>query len=147
MTTKERINSDLKDAMRARDQHKLDALRLITAAIKQIEVDERIDVDEARMLVILDKLAKQRNESITQFKSAGRDDLVQQEEFELDILHQYLPEPLSDADIKQLVDQAFIDVDAKVMSDMGKVMAQLKPLMQGRADMGKVSAMIKAKLS
>lgn len=147
MTIKERINSDLKDAMRARDQHKLDALRLITAAIKQIEVDERIDVDEARMLVILDKLAKQRNESITQFKSAGRDDLVQQEQFELDILHRYLPEPLSDADIKQLVDQAFIDVDAKVMSDMGKVMAQLKPLMQGRADMGKVSAMIKAKLS
>jgi len=147
MTIKERINSDLKDAMRARDQHKLDALRLMTAAIKQIEVDERIDVDEARMLVILDKLAKQRNESITQFKSAGRDDLVQQEQFELDLLHQYLPEPLSDADIKQLVDQAFIDVDAKVMSDMGKVMAQLKPLMQGRADMGKVSAMIKAKLS
>ena len=147
MTIKERINSDLKDAMRARDQHKLDALRLITAAIKQIEVDERIDVDEARMLVILDKLAKQRNESITQFKAAGRDDLVQQEQFELDILHQYLPEPLSDAEITQLVDQAFIDVDAKAMSDMGKVMAQLKPLMQGRADMGKVSAMIKAKLS
>lgn len=147
MTIKERINSDLKDAMRARDQHKLDALRLITAAIKQIEVDERIEVDEARMLVILDKLAKQRNESITQFKSAGRDDLVQQEQFELDILHQYLPEPLSDAEITQLVDQAFIDVDAKAMSDMGKVMAQLKPLMQGRADMGKVSAMIKAKLS
>lgn len=147
MTIKERINSDLKDAMRARDQHKLDALRLITAAIKQIEVDERIEVDEARMLVILDKLAKQRNESITQFKSAGRDDLVQQEQFELDILHHYLPEPLSDAEIKKLVDQAFVDVDAKAMSDMGKVMAQLKPLMQGRADMSKVSAMIKAKLS
>lgn len=147
MTIKERISSDLKDAMRARDQHKLDALRLVTAAIKQIEVDERIEVDEARMLVILDKLAKQRNESISQFKSAGRDDLVKQEQFELDILHQYLPEPLSDAEIAKLVDQAFIDVDAKVMSDMGKVMAQLKPLMQGRADMGKVSAMIKTKLS
>lgn len=147
MTIKERISSDLKDAMRARDQHKLDALRLITAAIKQIEVDERIEVDEARMLVILDKLAKQRNESISQFKSAGRDDLVKQEQFELDILHQYLPEPLSDTEIAKLVDQAFIDVDAKAMSDMGKVMAQLKPLMQGRADMGKVSAMIKAKLS
>ena len=147
MTIKERISSDLKDAMRARDQHKLDALRLITAAIKQIEVDERIEVDEARMLVILDKLAKQRNESISQFTSAGREDLVKQEQFELDILHQYLPEPLSDAEIAKLVDQAFLDVDAKVMSDMGKVMAQLKPLMQGRADMGKVSAMIKAKLS
>ena len=147
MTIKERISSDLKDAMRARDQHKLDALRLITAAIKQIEVDERIDVDEARMLVILDKLAKQRNESITQYKSAGRDDLVKQEQFELDIVHQYLPEPLSEIEIARLVEQAFIDVDAKAMSDMGKVMAQLKPLLQGRADMGKVSAMIKAKLS
>ncbi len=147
MTIKERISNDLKDAMRARDQHKLDALRLITAAIKQIEVDERIDVDEARMLVILDKLAKQRNESIAQFSSAGRDDLVKQEQFELDIIHQYMPEPLSDAEIATLVEQAFIDVDAKVMSDMGKVMAQLKPLMQGRADMAKVSAMIKAKLS
>ncbi len=147
MTIKEQISSDLKDAMRARDQHKLDALRLVTAAIKQIEVDERIDVDDARMLVILDKLAKQRCESITQFKAANRDDLVQQEQFELDILHQYLPEPLSDAEIKEHVEQAFIAVDAKVMSDMGKVMSYLKPLMQGRADMGKISAMIKAKLS
>lgn len=147
MTIKEQISSDLKDAMRARDQHKLDALRLITAAIKQIEVDERIEVDDARMLVILDKLAKQRSESISQFKSANRDDLVQQEQFELDIIHQYLPEPLSDAEIKEHVDQAFIAVDAKNMSDMGKVMSYLKPLMQGRADMGKISAMIKAKLS
>lgn len=147
MTIKERISSDLKDAMRARDQHKLDALRLITAAIKQIEVDERIDVDEARMLIILDKLAKQRNESIAQFKAAGRDDLVKQEQFELDILQQYLPEPLSDTEIEKLVSEAFAAVDAKVMSDMGKVMAHLKPLMQGRADMAKVSAIIKAKLS
>lgn len=147
MTIKEQISSDLKDAMRARDQHKLDALRLIAAAIKQIEVDERIEVDDARMLIILDKLAKQRGESISQFKSAGRDDLVKQEQFELDILQKYLPEPLSDDEIKALVDQAFVAVEAKSMSDMGKVMAYLKPMMQGRADMGKISAIIKAKLS
>ena len=147
MMIKERINHDLKEAMRARDKEKLGAMRLITAAIKQIEVDERIEVDEARMLVILDKLAKQRNESITQFKSAGRDDLVAQEQFELDIIAQYLPTPLTDLEISELIEQAFTDTGAQQMSDMGKVMAQLKPLMQGRADMAKVSSMIKTKLS
>lgn len=147
MTIKEQIYNDIKDAMRARDKEKLGALRLISAAIKQIEVDERIEVDETRMLVILDKLAKQRNESISQYKAAGRDDLVAQEEFELNIINQYLPEPLTEAEISKLVDQAFTDTGAQQMSDMGKVMAQLKPLMQGRADMAKVSAMIKAKLS
>jgi uncharacterized protein YqeY len=147
MLIKERINHDLKEAMRAREKEKLGAMRLITAAIKQIEVDERIEVDEARMLVVLDKLAKQRHESITQFKKAGRDDLVAQEQFELDIITQYLPTPLSDLEITQLIDQAFSDTQASQMSDMGKVMAQLKPLMQGRADMAKVSALIKAKLS
>ena len=147
MTIKEQINNDLKDTMRARDKEKLGAMRLITAAIKQVEVDERIEIDDARMLVILDKLAKQRNESISQYKAAGRDDLVAQEVFELNIINQYLPEPLSDAEISKLVDQAFTDTGAQQMSDMGKVMAQLKPLMQGRADMAKVSAMIKAKLS
>ena len=147
MTIKEQINSDLKDAMRARDTEKLNALRLVTAAIKQIEVDERIEVDETRLLVILDKLAKQRNESISQFKAAGRDDLVQQEQFELDLLIQYLPEPLTDNEIAQLIEQVLTAVDAHKIGDMGKVMAELKPLMQGRADMGKVSAMIKSKLS
>ena len=147
MTIKERITNELKDAMRARDKQKLDAMRLITAAIKQIEVDERIEIDDARMLVILDKLAKQRSESISQFSAAGRNDLVAQEEFELDLIKQYLPEPLTDDEIGQLIDQAMTDTGAQLMSDMGKVMAQLKPQMQGRADMSKVSAMIKAKLS
>ena len=147
MTIKERITNELKDAMRARDKQKLDAMRLITAAIKQIEVDERIEIDDARMLVILDKLAKQRSESISQFSAAGRNDLVAREEFELDLIKQYLPEPLTDDEIGQLIDQAMIDTSAQQMSDMGKVMAQLKPQMQGRADMSKVSAMIKAKLS
>lgn len=146
MTIKQQISDDLKDAMRARDKEKLNALRLITAAIKQIEVDERIDVDEARMLVILDKLTKQRNESISQFKAAGRDDLVQQEQYEFEIISQYLPEPLTDSEITMLIEQAFASIDTPKMSDMGKIMSQLKPLMQGRADMSQVSALIKSKL-
>ena len=147
MSIKDQINSDLKDAMRARDQKKLSALRLITAAIKQIEVDERIDVDETRMLVILDKMVKQRNESITQFTAANRVDLVEQEEFELSVINQYMPEPLSETEIANAVELAISAVKAEKMSDMGRVMAELKPQLQGRADMSKVSAMIKARLN
>ncbi|MBA2651402.1 MAG: GatB/YqeY domain-containing protein [Tatlockia sp.] len=147
MSIKDSISNDLKDAMRARDQKKLGALRLVTAAVKQIEVDERIEVDEERMLVILDKLTKQRKESIAQFQAAGRDDLVAQEQFELDIINHYLPEPLSDTDVEALISKAFAEVGASKMSDMGKIMALLKPQMQGRADMSKISALIKAKLS
>lgn len=144
---KDQIINDLKDAMRARDKKKLDALRLIAAAIKQIEVDERIEIDDARMLIILDKLAKQRNESISQFSAAGRTELVAQEEFELALINQYLPEPFNDDEITLLVDKAMVTVHAEKMSDMGKVMAELKSQLQGRADMSKVSAMIKARLN
>ncbi|WP_058526514.1 GatB/YqeY domain-containing protein [Legionella erythra] len=147
MSIKDRISNDLKDAMRARDKMKLDALRLITAAVKQVEVDERIIVDDERMLVILDKMAKQRKESIAQFNTAGRHDLVAQEQFELDLIGQYLPEPLSEDEVNQLVSAAIAEVNAEKMSDMGKVMAHLKPQLQGRADMSKVSALIKTKLS
>lgn len=147
LTLKDKIVADLKDAMRARDQKKLDTLRLITSAIKQIEVDERIVVDDARLLVILDKMAKQRNESIQQFTVAGRTDLVDQEQFELTLITHYLPEPLTDDEIARHVEQALLAVNAQQMSDMGKVMAHLKPLLQGRADMAKVSAMIKTKLT
>ncbi|QRN05172.1 GatB/YqeY domain-containing protein [Legionella sp. MW5194] len=147
MSIKDRISNDLKDAMRARDKMKLDALRLITAAVKQVEVDERITVDDERMLVILDKMAKQRKESIAQFNTAGRHDLVAQEQFELDLISQYLPEPLSEDEVNQLISQAIVEVNAEKMSDMGKVMAHLKPQLQGRADMSKVSALIKTKLS
>lgn len=147
MSIKDRISNELKDAMRARDKAKLDTLRLITAAVKQVEVDERIAVDDQRMLVILDKMAKQRKESIAQYSAAGRQDLVDQEQFELDLIGQYLPEPLSEDAIDQLINQAVKETGAEKMADMGKVMAQLKPLLQGRADMGKVSALIKAKLS
>ncbi|QMT59261.1 GatB/YqeY domain-containing protein [Legionella sp. PC997] len=147
MTIKERLNNDVKDAMRAKDKELLSTLRLITAAVKQVEVDERIEVDDERMLVILDKMSKQRKESIAQYEKANRNDLVAQEQFELDIIKKYLPEPLSEAEIKQMVQDAIASTGAEKMADMGKVMAILKPSLQGRADMAHVSAMIKAQLS
>lgn len=147
MSIKEQLQNDVKDAMRAKDQNLLKTLRLITAAIKQIEVDERIDVDEDRMLVILDKMTKQRKESIAQYEKANRDDLVAQEQFELNIIAKYLPEPLSTAEVEALIAQAIANTGAKTMADMGKVMGQLKSKLQGRADMSQVSALIKAQLS
>lgn len=147
MTLKERISNDLKDAMRAREKQKLDTLRLVTAAIKQIEVDERIEVDDDRLLIILDKMVKQRKESIYQYEKAGRDDLVSQEQFELSIINQYMPEQLSDAEIEQMVNEAIKAHDAKAIADMGKVMASIKPKMQGRADMAVVSQLVRTRLS
>lgn len=147
MTIKEQINNDIKDAMRAKDKNLLNALRLISAAVKQIEVDERIEVDDERMLVILDKMSKQRKESIAQFEKASRDDSVAQEQFELNVISKYLPEPLTDNEIEELISDAIKSTGAEKMSDMGKVMAILKPKLQGRADMAQVSARIKAKLS
>ena len=147
MSIKERLYNDIKDAMRAKDKNLLTTLRLISAAVKQIEVDERIEVSEERMLVILDKMTKQRKESITQFEKANRADLVVQEQFELEILAKYLPEPLSAAEIEKLVKEAIASTGAEKMADMGKVMAQLKTKLQGRADMAQVSALIKALLS
>lgn len=147
MTIKERLNNDVKDAMRAKDKELLSTLRLITAAVKQVEVDERIEVDDERMLVILDKMSKQRKESIAQYEKANREDLVAQEQYELGVLKKYLPEPLSAVEIEKMVQDAIASTGAEKMADMGKVMALLKPSLQGRADMAQVSAMIKAKLS
>lgn len=147
MSIKERLNNDIKDAMRAKDKNLLTTLRLITAAIKQIEVDERIEVSEERMLVILDKMTKQRKESISQFEKASRDDLIAQEQYELEILAKYMPEPLSAAEVEQLVHDAIASTGAEKMADMGKVMNHLKSSLQGRADMSQVSVMIKAKLN
>ena len=147
MSLKALIQDDLKQAMRAQDKAKVAALRLITAAIKQIEVDERIEINDDRCLIILDKMVKQRNESIQQFQSAARDDLVQQEQYELDLIKHYLPEPLNEAEIMALLLQAIDATQASKMSDMGKVMNHLKPLVQGRADMSKISALIKQRLS
>lgn len=146
MSIKEIINNDIKDAMRAKDKERLGALRLISAAIKQIEVDERIEVDDQRLLTILSKLAKQRKESIQQYKLAKRDDLVTQEQFELNLIAHYLPAPLSTEEIEKLILQAIDSVGAKSMADMGKVMATLRPSLQGQADMSQVSDLIKNKL-
>lgn len=146
MTIKERLNNDVKDAMRAKDQSLLTTLRLITAAIKQIEVDERIDVGDDRLLAILDKMTKQRKESISQFEKANRNDLVVQEQYELDVLAKYMPEPLTSVEVEALIDEAITATGAVKMADMGKVMAQLKAQLQGRADMSQVSSLIKARL-
>ncbi len=147
MSIKEQIINDLKDAMRAQDKAKVSALRLITAAIKQIEVDERIEVDETRLIVILSKLLKQRHESITQFQAASRNDLVKQEQYEIDIIQKYLPQPLPQEQLNEIIEKALSSVEAKSMADMGKVMAIIKPKLQGRADMAKVSSIIKDKLT
>jgi hypothetical protein len=146
MSLKDRILQDVKDAMRSKDKPRLATLRLITAAIKQQEVDERIELDDAQVLALLDKMCKQRRESISQFEKAGRDDLIAQEISELEIIQTYLPEQLGEDEIAALIDETMAATGAASIKDMGKVMGQLKPKLQGRADMGAVSAMIKAKL-
>ena len=143
----QRLNDDVKDAMRSKDKPRLGVLRLITAAIKQREVDERIELDDTDITVILDKMSKQRRESIIQFEQAGRQDLADQEIFELDLIKTYLPEQLSDDEILALVQEAISASDASEMKDMDKVMGILKPKLQGRADMGNVSGLIKKQLS
>ena len=147
MSLKDRITGDVKDAMRARDKPRLATLRLITATIKQQEIDERIELNDAQVLALLDKMCKQRRESISQFEKAGRDDLIAQENSELALIQTYLPAQLNEQEIAALIDAAMADTGAASIKDMGKVMGQLKPKLQGRADMGAVSAMIKAKLA
>ena len=144
---KHRINEDVKTAMRSKERKRLAALRLITAAIKQREVDERIELDDAQVMSVLDKMAKQHRDSIEQYTKAERQDLVEQEQFELEIIQDYLPQPLDDAEIHARIDAAVAATGAATMKDMGKVMGQLKSALQGRADMGKVSALVKARLS
>ena len=148
MAIKERVNDDIKNAMRARDSKKLGVLRLISSAFKQIEVDERRVVeDDVEIIAILDKLLKQRKESIAQFTTAKRDDLVAQEQYEIDIIVQYMPEPLSEADILAIVVETISELSASNIADIGKVMAKLKPILQGKADLSKVSLLVKSKLS
>jgi len=146
MSLKDRILQDVKDAMRAKDKPRLATLRLITATLKQQEIDERIELNDAQVLALLDKMCKQRRESISQFEKAGRDDLIAQEVSELELIQTYLPEQLSEDEIVALIDEVMAATGAASIKDMGKVMGQLKPKLQGRADMGAVSAMIKAKL-
>lgn len=144
---KQRIQEDMKTAMRAQDKQRLDAVRLILAAIKQIEVDERIEADDTRILAILDKMLKQRRDSIEQYESAKRQDLVAQEKFEMEIVQSYMPAPLSDEEITHLIDTAIATTQATSAKDMGKVIAELKPKIQGRADVAAVSAKVKARLA
>jgi len=146
-TLKEQIMADMKDAMRAKEKDRLGTIRLIQAAIKQREVDERVELGDEQVLAVLDKMVKQRRDSITQYKDAGRDELAAKEEAELEIIQKYLPEALSDEEIDKLIEEAISASGAESMKDMGKVMGQLKPKVQGRADMGAVSARIKARLS
>ena len=146
MTLKAQILDDVKSAMRARDQKRLTALRLITSAIKQIEVDKRIEVDDQIVLGILDKMVKQRRESLEQYESAGRDDLAAQETFELELISVYLPEALSDDEVGALIKQAVADTGASSIRDMGAVMNKLRAEVQGRADMKAVSSAVKAQL-
>ena len=136
-----------KEAMRARDKARLGVIRMILAEIKRIEVDERIDVDDARVVGTLDKMLKQRRDSIAAFREAGRDELVAQEQSEVEVIKSFLPAQLDDSEIQQMVDEAIELTAAQGMQDMGKVMGMLKPKMQGRADMGAVSGMIKQRLS
>jgi len=143
---KERLSDEMKVAMKSGDKPRLAVIRLIQSALKQKEVDERVVLTDADVLAILDKMAKQRRESIEQFKAAGRDDLEQQEAFELGVIQSYLPEPLSDAEIDALITQAVQSTGASSVREMGAVMAQLRPQLQGRADMSLVSVRIKTAL-
>jgi uncharacterized protein len=140
------IQSDMKTAMKAGDKTRLGVIRLILAAIKQREVDERIELDDAQVLSVLDKMLKQRRDSIQQYSGAGREDLAAVERFEVDVIQGYLPRALTDEELSALIDAAMASTGAAAMSDMGKVMSVLKPQVQGRADMGAVSARIKQRL-
>ena len=145
-TLKGQIQEDVKSAMRAREQKRLTALRLITAAIKQVEVDQRIEMDDTAILAVLDKMVKQRRDSLEQYQAAGRDDLAAQEQFELDLISSYLPEALSEDELSALIKQAVADTGASSMRDMGAVTNKLRQQVQGRADMIAVSNAVKAQL-
>lgn len=147
MPLKDLISNDLKDAMRAGDAKKRDAIRLLTAEMKRKEVDERVTLADGDVVAIIDKMQKQRRDSIAQFEKGGRQDLADNEKFELGVLQAYMPQGLSEAEIADAVAASIAESGAKGPADMGKVMAVLKPKLAGRADMGKVSGLVKAKLA
>ncbi len=144
---KKQIQDAAISAMKAGEKKRLAIIRLMTSAMKQIEIDERIELDDQRIIVILDKMVKQRRESISQFKTAGRDDLVKQESFEIDIIQEFLPQALGEEEVDEIVSQAIKQTGASSIKDMGKVMGLVKPQIVGRADMGEVSGRIKSLLS
>ena len=144
---KKQIQDAAVRAMKSGEKERLKIIRLMTSSMKQIEVDERIELDDARVIAILDKMVKQRRESISQFKTAGRDDLVKQESLEIDIIQEFLPQALSEEEVDAIVNQAIEKTAASSIKDMGKVMGLVKPQIIGRADMGEVSGRIKSMLS
>ena len=147
MALKEKITVDMQDAMRSKDSEKLNAIRLLQSSIKQKEVDDRIEIDDTMILNIIEKMLKQRRDSIEAFKKANRDDLVAKEEFEVQLLQTYMPEPLSSEDVEKEIDSAIKAADAKSMKDMGTVMNAVKLKVSGRANMAEVSQKIKEKLT
>ena len=149
MTSDIRLNiaDDIKTAMRSRDKRRLGALRLIASELKKVEVDERVELDDGRVVAILNKMTKQRKDSLSQYLSAGRNDLADQEQFELDLISEFTPQPLTDAEIAELVDICIANTEASSMADMGKVMKELKGKGQGRIDMSIAGDLVKTKLS
>jgi len=147
VSLKDRIKEDVKQAMRAKDQARLDALRMLAAAIQRREVDERVTLDDTQVLATIDKLVKQGRESVEQYEKGGRADLAAKEKVDMAVFQSYLPAALSEAEIDQLIAAAIRDIGATSVKDMGKVMGALKPKLQGRADMAQVGARIKARLS
>ena len=141
------VKAEMKAAMKARDKERLATIRLIQAEFKRVEVDERIDIDDARALSILDKMVKQRRDSSTQYRDAGREELAAKEDAEITVIQEFLPEQLSAADIEALIDEALAGIDATGMAAMGPLMGAIKPKLQGRADMGEVSKLVKTKLT
>jgi hypothetical protein len=144
---KKRITDDMKSAMKAKDKQALKAVRMILEAIKQKEIDERIELDDVQVMTVIQKMVKQRKDSISQFSDAGRTDLVEIEEAELETINNYMPEQLSDEEVASVVDKAINDSGANSMKDMGKLMGILKSQLQGKADMSLVSQLIKSRLS
>ena len=146
MSLRLRINEDMKAALRARQSERLKAIRLLLAAVKQREIDDRIELADADVLAVIDKMIKQRRESITQFDGAGRKDLADQERAEVAVLEEYLPQPLSPSELEAVVGEAIRAVGAQTLKEMGAVMAELRPKVSGRADMGAVSRIVKERL-
>jgi uncharacterized protein YqeY len=142
-----RIKASMKEAMKAREKERLATIRLIQAEFKRVEVDERIEIDDARALAIMDKMVKQRRDSISQFESAGRDELAAIERTEINVIQEFLPQQLSEDEILAIIDDALSGIDATGMAAMGPLMGVIKPKLQGRADMGAVSKLVKAKLT
>lgn len=146
MTLKARISDEMKNAMRAKDTARLGAIRLLQAAIKQREVDERIELDDGQVIEAIEKMLKQRRDSISQYEAANRHDLADVEKAEVSVLQEFLPQALTEAEVDSIINTCIVSTGAEGMKDMGKVMAAVKPLVIGRADMGKLSGLIKARL-